>query len=443
MLGWLRQGKNIRLYLDMLRHRHLSLLWASQVLSAIGDQLHGIAVLWISVQVGGAKAGFVVAAGTIAGLAVGLLGGVYADRWNRRITMVVVDVIRAIAVLYLAWAAHVGTLQLWQMAAVAIVCSSVGSLFDPCLSASIPMLTNDPMLLRAMNSLMAMTYRIARVLGPGVAGLLLAFCPISAFFAIDSLTFLVSAYAIWLLGSNYPWKTAAATTSGARGILADLRTSGLLIWKDRELLASFALGSLSAFIWPFVFVVGLPMLVNQKHFFPTVAGVETFSAMIFAYGIGNVLSNLFVGTLRLSSKSTFYCGLGLVILGAGFGVAALAPNFWFACAGLTLAAMGGPIGDLATVWLIQSQPNEHQGKINSFARVSGAAGFAVGLLVAPFIFEKFAASSGIAMGAAVYLVAGVIGIIGGLRIAAQKVVDERKLNLRAARLLSKSSSDRL
>jgi DHA3 family macrolide efflux protein-like MFS transporter len=427
----------------MLRQRHLSLLWASQVLSAIGDQLHGIAVLWISVQVGGAKAGFVVAAGTIAGLAVGLLGGVYADRWNRRITMVVVDVVRAVAVLYLAWAAHVGTLQLWQMAAVAIVCSSVGSLFDPCLSASIPMLTNDPMLLRAMNSLMAMTYRIARVLGPGVAGLLLAFCPISTFFVIDSLSFIVSAYAIWLLGNKYAWKAATATDSGAAGVVADLRTSARLIWQDRELLASFALGSVSAFMWPFVFVVGLPMLVNQKHFFPTVAGVETFAAMIFAYGIGNVLSNLVVGTVHFSNKSTFYNGVGLVILGVGFTIAALAPNFWFACAGLTLAAMGGPIGDLATVWLVQSQPNEHQGKINSFARVSGGAGFAIGLLLAPFVFEKFAASTGIGMGAAIYCIAGVIGIVGGLRIAERKALQERQLSLHAARSLSKSSSDRL
>src|SRR5439155_5845599 len=101
----------MRFYLNMLRQRHLATLWASQVLSAIGDQLHFIAVLWISIQIGGANAGFVVAAGTTAGLVCGLIGGVYADRWNRQVSMVIVDLVRGLAVLTLAVLAHLGPLQ--------------------------------------------------------------------------------------------------------------------------------------------------------------------------------------------------------------------------------------------------------------------------------------------------------------------------------------------
>ena len=64
----------------MLRSRaptsHLALLWAGQLLSAIGDQLHQVALMWIAVSAVGAGAGLVAAAGTAARLVFGLLGGV-------------------------------------------------------------------------------------------------------------------------------------------------------------------------------------------------------------------------------------------------------------------------------------------------------------------------------------------------------------------------------
>ena len=97
-------------FLRMLRRHHLIILWLSQILSAIGDNLYTIAVVWIAVQVAGSGAGLVVAAQSFSALAFGLLGGVYADRWNRRTTMIVVDLMRTAAVAVLPLLAAVGSL---------------------------------------------------------------------------------------------------------------------------------------------------------------------------------------------------------------------------------------------------------------------------------------------------------------------------------------------
>ncbi len=67
-----------------LRQRHLATLWGSQVLSSMGDHLYDLAVIWTAIQVAGSGAGIVAATNTLARLVCGLLGGVYADRWNRR-----------------------------------------------------------------------------------------------------------------------------------------------------------------------------------------------------------------------------------------------------------------------------------------------------------------------------------------------------------------------
>ena len=60
----------------------------------MGDFFYLIAVMWIAVKVAGGAAGIVAAAEAASMLLFGLLGGVYADRWNRRITMIVVNDIR-------------------------------------------------------------------------------------------------------------------------------------------------------------------------------------------------------------------------------------------------------------------------------------------------------------------------------------------------------------
>src|SRR3954453_1702872 len=105
-------------FVRMLRQRQLAILWMSQVLSAIGDQLYAIAVIWTAVQVAGAGAGVVAAAGTAAALACGMLGGVYADRWDRQRTMAGTDLLRAATVAILPVLAWRGVLQLWHLVVV-------------------------------------------------------------------------------------------------------------------------------------------------------------------------------------------------------------------------------------------------------------------------------------------------------------------------------------
>src|SRR5260370_42525771 len=153
-------------FLKALRLPHIVLLWTSQVLSAMGDYFYTIAVLWIAVKTAGSEAGFVAGAGAIATFVFGLLGGVYADRWNRRATMVLVDLARAVAVVLLPVLALTGTLQFWHLIVVSVIIASLGGFFDPALQARLPPLTGDPQLLQATNGLMDIPRRPAGSLAP-------------------------------------------------------------------------------------------------------------------------------------------------------------------------------------------------------------------------------------------------------------------------------------
>ncbi|HLG61084.1 MAG TPA: MFS transporter [Ktedonosporobacter sp.] len=159
--------------LKALRLPHIALLLVSQVLSAIGDYFYSIAVIWIAVKTSGSAAGLVAAAEGAAAFCFGLPGGIYVDRRNRRITMIVVDLTRAVMVLTLPILALTGRLQFWHLVAVSFVIGAVGSLFGPALQASLSALSeNDQGTLQATNALMDITRRLARTLGPTLVGLL-------------------------------------------------------------------------------------------------------------------------------------------------------------------------------------------------------------------------------------------------------------------------------
>src|SRR5690242_3422457 len=112
-------------FLKVLLLPHLALLWSGQVLSAMGDFFYQIAMLWIAIKMAGSQGGILIA-GVEAGAALlfGLLGGVYADRWNRRAIMITVDLARALAISSLPLLATFGQLQFWQLIVVSLLVGS-------------------------------------------------------------------------------------------------------------------------------------------------------------------------------------------------------------------------------------------------------------------------------------------------------------------------------
>lgn len=214
--------------LGVLARPHLLLLWSAQVLSAIGDRLFEIAAVWLSVRLVGSEAGYVLTAGAVARLVVGLLGGVLADRYDRQRLLVMADVIRCVTILTLPLATLFGTITLSHLALVAAVSGGLSALFEPTLQASLPTLAPDTRTLQVLNGLLDVTARLARIIGPGLAGLLIALVPLEHFFTLDALTFGISALAVLALGRSYAWRPtrsadAASATRGLQRISDEVR----------------------------------------------------------------------------------------------------------------------------------------------------------------------------------------------------------------------------
>lgn len=374
----------------------VALLWAGQLLSGIGDRLHVVALMWIAVEAVGERAGFVAAAGPAAQLMLGLLGGVYADRWNKRHAMLAADVLRAAAVATLAVAGSQGVLSLWHLAAVGGAIGALDSLFQPALRASLPLLAPEPDSLLRANAWFEITHRLAAVIGPPMVGALLAFLPIEQLFAIDAATFAASALAILWLGRGYAWKARPDPTAAAdreRSSLREIRGALSLVAANPPVAWSIGL----AVVWNIgtasAMTLGLPLLARDV----LGGGPALYGYLVGAYGVGNVLSNLFMAWRPIGRRVAVMFSGGL-IWGVGMLMVAFSPTATLALLCCALAAVGGPLTDVIRAYLIQTEfPPDQVGKVYSLRVTASKASHGIGLILAAPLFAFVEVTSAIAI----------------------------------------------
>ena len=130
---------NPPLLLRPLAIGRVRLLWGALTLSAIGDQLYAVALVWVAVTVFGAAAGYLSALQAGCGLVAALLAGRWADQWEQRRAMAGADLVRATVLLGLVawWLANNGPPPTGL--AVAILVLAAGeAVFRPALAATPP-----------------------------------------------------------------------------------------------------------------------------------------------------------------------------------------------------------------------------------------------------------------------------------------------------------------
>ncbi|MBM7491689.1 hypothetical protein JOD64_002911 [Micromonospora luteifusca] len=180
--------------------RDFRLLWSAAVSSRFGDALRTPALALLAAAV--TRDPRIIAAITVAGqlppLLFGLLGGVYADRWDRRRTMALVDGVRAIVVAALAVTVALDRISVAVLLVAAFLLAALGTLFDSASFALLPALVLPDALPRANGRLQAGAAVAGGFLGAPAAGVLFAVAPALPF-AVDALTFAAAALLVLAL----------------------------------------------------------------------------------------------------------------------------------------------------------------------------------------------------------------------------------------------------
>jgi MFS family permease len=186
--------------LGALMERPFRMLWIGRTTSSFGDALMPVTLAFAVLSVGGSATdiGTVLAASTLAKVVLLMLGGTLADRMSRRLLLVGSDTFLLII------QAAVGALLLAGRPSVAVltgaaVCyGAAAAIAKPAFTGMVPQTVSSPRLQQA-NALMGISRSTAEILGPLVAGILVATTAVGWVYLLDAVTFLVSAVALGLL----------------------------------------------------------------------------------------------------------------------------------------------------------------------------------------------------------------------------------------------------
>jgi MFS family permease len=301
--------------LQPLRHRDFALLTGGQAISLIGDGFFIVALAWqvylIDNDPGALSLVFL--AGTIPLVIFVLIGGAFSDRYDRRRLMIAADIARAVAVGVVAVLSISGTLELWHLALAEIVAGTAGAFFNPASTAIVPDILPDADLPQA-NALSGVLRRLTiQLIGPALGGFVIAILGPGPAFAIDALSFVVSAIAIFLIRARPVHQLAA---SGVRETGRQIKEGFLYVRRTPWIWATLvaAMFSLLFFVGPVQ--VLLPYLVkNSLRLGPDALGT------ILAFGaVGAIAMAFAIGHFGLPKRRVtwMYIGWGVGIAGMAF-----------------------------------------------------------------------------------------------------------------------------
>src|SRR5829696_140795 len=202
-----------------LKHRSFALLWSGQTISRLGDSLYRIALAWwVLEKTGSATAmGTVLILSQIPLLLFLLISGVVVDRLPRIRIMFLSDVLSGLVITFVTVFSWLDLLQIWHIYIASMVFGFVEAFFFPAYQAVIPEITPSQLLTSA-NSLNGLSQRITGIVGPALGATLVAAGGTSVTFALDALSFFVSALCVLpLLRSKLDSRQTPVETTEASG----------------------------------------------------------------------------------------------------------------------------------------------------------------------------------------------------------------------------------
>ncbi|HYN63878.1 MAG TPA: MFS transporter, partial [Candidatus Limnocylindrales bacterium] len=179
---------------DALSERDFRLLWIGQTGSFFGDALVGVALAFAVLGLTGSPGdlGLVLAAFAVPRVIFTLAGGVWSDRLPRQQVMVACDLLRAAAQAVVSTLLITGNAEIWHLIGLALVMGSAAAFFTPASTGLMPQIIG-PARLQQANALVSISQNGTHIFGPLVAGLIAATIGPGWAFAIDGVSFLVSA----------------------------------------------------------------------------------------------------------------------------------------------------------------------------------------------------------------------------------------------------------
>jgi MFS family permease len=267
-----------------LHSPNFRLLWCANVLSTSGTWMQKVAQNWLVLTIGGSPfwLGLDAFVGELPILLLTLVGGVFADRHDRRWLLIGSQLIQASCAFVLAGLVYTGRVHIAYVLMLSC-CTGIAQAFGgPAAQSLLPALVPREDLPNAV-ALNSIQFNLSRILGPLVASLTLAAAGLTVCFFLNGLSFFIVIAALLLL------RLDRLVPAVRRSVAEEMRT-GLSYVRQRPALVELtALGFLTTFLALPLHTL-LPVMAREVYH----QGVDGYSHLMICAGTGAVLGALVV-----------------------------------------------------------------------------------------------------------------------------------------------------
>lgn len=330
--------------------------WIGSIVSNVGSWMQIVAMGWLILQLTNSAfyLGLVGLVRAVPALSLTLVGGVLADRLDRRKTLIVTQVSFGVLALILGVLDASGRITIWQILVISFLSSAVSALDNPTRQALVPDLVGDDNIASAVG-LNSAAWNGAAVIGPAIAGVLVATISTSGAFLLNGLSYFAVVWAVWKM------KPRTHESVAKRSMLENL-TGGLeFMRRDRR-------------IWGLMLIMGIATFLARPYtqLMPIFAqdvlhsGASGYGILMGVTGVGALIGAVLVAPLGNSERKGFWQVLMTILFGASLVL--FAASRWFVPSLAILLVVGASqtlLMGMTNTLLQLNVPAEMRGRVMS------------------------------------------------------------------------------
>jgi MFS family permease len=383
----------IAAYRTIAGNRNLLRLFTGEFVSNIGDWLYLVALLVVVYRessdpfllgvIGGAR--------IIPYVLLSVPAGIVVDRYDRRLVLIVTDLIRGIAMIGLAANTFLdGPVLLTVGLAIFATCFAV--FFRPSMGAYLPSLVRNEAELGPANSIYATLSEITFIVGPAVAGLIIAATDLGWAFVINAVSFLAPVVILWTLPPNDPRAATAMADAADTAVeggdtvqheTAPSNSGGTVpIRSILRPVAGLALFDIvTGFLWGGLSVALVIFAVDRLG-----AGEDATGYLWAAIGVGGVFGALASSSIILRPNLGPVLLVGSVVLSVGFVLLGMVETVPFALIALGIVASGALLAQVVGETVLQRVvPDAIRGRTLGTLQTLSTLTYAAGSFAVPIL----------------------------------------------------------
>lgn len=309
-------------------------IWAGQFVSMISSySVHFAVIIWLSLKHQSAE---VLALAGIAGLLpqaiIGPFAGVFIDRWDRKLVMILADAFIALCTFVMTFIMNDGDPNL-VLVYFLLGCRSVGNAFHaPAMQAVAPLIVPEQELLR-VSGINQMLQSFSGIAGPALGTLVITYFPIAKVLYLDIIGALVAITSLFFV--SIPRLKREKTKPSFSSVIHELKEGMQAVYHNKGLSLLFLFAMIVTF---FIMPVAIMFpLLTTGHY---AGGKWEMGLIEIIWGVGMLIGGSILGIMRVKTSKIVLINAMHIIIGLTFTFSGFFPGTWF-LGFVVLTAFGG------------------------------------------------------------------------------------------------------